>query len=107
MEYYSAIRKGILGDLGGSVGRAHDFGSGHDLLVCESEPRIGLAAVSAEPASDTLSPSLSLSAPPLLMLSLSKIKKKKKERILPLATIWMNPQDTMLSEISLTQTNTV
>ena len=31
-------------------------GSGHDLLVCEIEPRIELTAVSAEPAWDPLSP---------------------------------------------------
>ena len=44
------------GRLGGSVGS--DFGSGHDLAVCEFEPHMGLAALSAEPASDPLSPSL-------------------------------------------------
>ena len=41
-----------------------DSGSGHDLTVCEFEPRIGLCADSTEPAWDCLS------APPLLMLSL-------------------------------------
>ena len=47
-----------------------DFSSGHDLTVCEMEPHIGLCADSAEPAWDSLSPSLS--APPLLMLVLSR-----------------------------------
>ena len=31
----------------------------YDLMACEFEPHIGLRADSAEPASDTLSPSLS------------------------------------------------
>ena len=51
----------------GWLSRLSDFGSGHDLAVCEFEPHIQLAAVSAESASDPLSPSLS--APPLLALS--------------------------------------
>ena len=38
-----------------------DFGSGHDLMVRELEPGIGLCADSEEPAWDALS------APPLLM----------------------------------------
>ena len=49
------------------------FGSGHDLPVRESKPHMGLAAISAEPASDRLSPSLSV--PPLLMICLSKTNK--------------------------------
>ena len=52
----------------GSVGYVSDFSSGHDLAVCEFEPCIGLSALSKEPTSDPLS--LSLSAPPLLVLSL-------------------------------------
>ena len=43
------------------------FGSGHDLVVCGFKPHIGLCADGAEPAWD----SLSLSAPPLLVLSFS------------------------------------
>ena len=43
------------------------FGSGHDLTVCELEPRVGLCADSADPR-DSLS--LLLSAPPLHTLSL-------------------------------------
>ena len=37
------------------------FSSGHDLMVCETEPCIGLCAVSVEPAWDSLSRSLFLS----------------------------------------------
>ena len=37
------------------------FSSGHDLMVCESEPCIGVCAGSAEPAWDSLSPTPSLS----------------------------------------------
>ena len=37
------------GRLGGSVGEASDFGSGHDLTVCEFEPRVGLRADGSEP----------------------------------------------------------
>ena len=46
---------------------ALDFGSGHDLTVCEFEPHVGLCADSVEPAWDSLSPSLSAL---LLVLSL-------------------------------------
>ena len=56
-----------------------DCGSGHDLTVGEFEPCIGDLHDRAEPAWDSLSlplsPSLSLSAPPPLTLSLSKINK--------------------------------
>ena len=45
------------------------FSSGHDLTVREFEPGIGLRAGGAEPAWDSLSPSLS--APPPLTLSVS------------------------------------
>ena len=52
-----------------------DFSSGHDLMVREFEPHIGLHTDSAEPAWD----SLSLSASPVLSVSLqiSKINFKK------------------------------
>ena len=46
-----------------------NFGSGHDLMVHEFEPCVGLCDGNAEPAWDSLSPSLS--APPLLSFSLS------------------------------------
>ena len=39
----------ILGCLGGSVGYASAFGSGHDLTVREFEPRVGLWADGSEP----------------------------------------------------------
>ena len=45
------------------------FSSGHDLMVREFEPHMGLSAVSTEPALDPLSPFIS--APPLLCLSFS------------------------------------
>ena len=51
---------------------ALDFGSGHDLTFCEIKPHIRLLADHSEPAWDSLSPSLS--APPLLLLSLSQNK---------------------------------
>ena len=35
------------------------FRSGHDLTVCELQPHVGLCADSAEPAWDSLCPSLS------------------------------------------------
>ena len=43
-----------------------DFGSGHDLTGHESEPCVGLCADSAEPAWDSLSPSLSAPPPALV-----------------------------------------
>ena len=48
-----------------------DFGSGHDLMVPEFKPRIGLRAENVEAAWDSLSLSPSLSAPPLLSLVLA------------------------------------
>ena len=51
---------------------ALDFGSGHGLKVCEFEPGIGLHADSAEPAWDSLSPSLSAPPPLTRALFLSK-----------------------------------
>ena len=55
-----------------------DFSSGHDLTVHEFNPHMGLCSDCAEPAWDSLSPSLS--ALPLLELSLlvSKINKHLK-----------------------------
>ena len=38
-----------MGCLGGSVGWASDFGSGHDLTIREFKPRIRLCADSSEP----------------------------------------------------------
>ena len=39
----------ILGCLGGSVGKVSNFGSGHDLMVREFQPCVGLCADSSEP----------------------------------------------------------
>ena len=66
----------VLGTLGGSVGWASDFGSGHDLTVSEFEPRVGLCADSPEPgACFGFCVSLALSPPPQLMLCLSCLSK--------------------------------
>ena len=57
----------MKGHLGGSVGWVSDLGSGHDLMVYEFKPHIGLCADSVEPAWGSqflsLSYSSSLSAP--------------------------------------------
>ena len=68
-----------IGGPGGSVGRASDFGSGHDLAVREFEPPSGsvLTARSLEPASDSVSPSSSTPLPFMLCLSLSPSLKNK------------------------------
>ena len=60
------------GRQGGSVCWASDFGSGHDLEVCDLSPTAGsvLTAQSLDPASDSVSPSLS--APPPLKLCVSQ-----------------------------------
>ena len=68
------------GRLGGSVGLASDFGSGHDLKVCEFEPHVGLCADSSEPGARfgfCVCVCLSLCPSPAhaLSLSLSKINK--------------------------------
>ena len=57
-----------------------DFGSGHDLVVLGMEPHVGFCADNAKPAWDSLSPSPSLSTPPLLSLSLSVLKINKLKR---------------------------
>ena len=51
-----------------------DFGSGHGLAVLEFKPRSRLCADSAEPAWDSLSPSVSAPLPLVLSLPL-KINK--------------------------------
>ena len=61
-----------LGCLGGSVGSASNFSSGHDLTVCEFEPRVGLYADSSEPGACLgFCVSLSLCPSPAHALSLS------------------------------------
>ena len=44
-----SLKQNFLGHLGGSVGWATDFGSGHDLTVREFEPHVGFCADSSEP----------------------------------------------------------
>ena len=63
-----------LGRLGGSVSEVSDFGSGHDLAVCEFKPCVGLCADSSEPgaASDSVSTSLSAPNPLIFCLCLSQ-----------------------------------
>ena len=48
-----------------------DFSSGHDLTVYETRPHVRLWADSAEPAWDSLSPSVSAPPPFMPFLSLS------------------------------------
>ena len=38
------VNSSVQGHLGGSVGEASNVGSGHDLIVCEFEPHVGLCA---------------------------------------------------------------
>ena len=68
-----------------------DFGSGHDIRVCEFQLRIGLYVHCVEAASDSLSLPLSLLLPCShslsLSLSLSKINKPKKIMEILLSTI--------------------
>ena len=68
MEYKEITQEGRLS---GSVGYASDFGSGHDLPVHGFQPWAGsaLTAQSLEPVCDSVS--LFLSAPALLVCSLS------------------------------------
>ena len=71
----------FLGCLGGLVGKASNFGSGHDLTAREFEPRVGLGADSSEPgACFGFCVSLSLCPSPVhaLSLAVSKINVKKK-----------------------------
>ena len=71
----------VGGRLGGLVGWASDFSSGHDLKVLGFKPRVGLCADSSEPGACFGScVSLSLCPTPAhaLSLSLSKINKHLK-----------------------------
>ena len=68
------LNRASEGRLGGSVGWASDFGSGHDFTVCGFEPRIGLWADSSEPGAcfiQILCLCLSIPSPRMLCLSLS------------------------------------
>ena len=69
----------VKGHLGGSVGWASNFGSGHHLPVCEFEPCIRLCADSSEPgACFEFCVSLSLCSSPTHALSFSFKNKFKK-----------------------------
>ena len=71
--FHILINNLIQGRLGGLVSWASNFGSGHDLMVREFEPRVGLCAVSSEPgACFIFCVSLSLCPSPTHALSLSK-----------------------------------
>ena len=87
---------GKQGRLGGAVSWASSFVSGHHLTVHEFEPSSasgsGLMAQSLEPASDSVSPSLSLSAPSLLTLCLSLKKTPKNKQKKPNSGILFPPQ---------------
>ena len=75
----SSLNTSFGGRLGGSVGEASNFGSGHDLIIHESEPHFRLCADSSEPgACFGFCVSLSLCPFPAhaLSLSVSKIKFK-------------------------------
>ena len=72
--YKSELYRGCLGS---SVSWASDFSSGHDLMVPEFEPRIGLCANSLESVSDSVSPSLSDLSLLMLCLCLSLSLKNK------------------------------
>ena len=67
----AGIIKELEGRLGGSVGSASDFGSGHEVTVREFEPQVGLCADSSEPgACFGFCDSLSLCPSPARTLSL-------------------------------------
>ena len=66
----------LWGRLGGSVSQVSDFGSGHDLMVWEFEPRIGLSAVSTGAASFPLFPTSLCPSPALSLLNINKHLKK-------------------------------
>ena len=71
-----------------------DFSSGRDLAVREFKPCIGLFAVSTQPASDPLSPSLPA---PLPTLSFSLSKRKKERKILSPTSLSTTYSDHLIS----------
>ena len=80
-------RKYIKERLGGSVGKASDFSSGHGLTVHEFEPHVGLCADSSEPGAcfgfhRSLSLSLPLPCSRSLSQKMNKLKNKLKESTL-------------------------
>ena len=82
MEWLNRL-KIKMGHLGGSVGWASDFGSGHDLTVCEFEPHIRICADHLLTSWSLLQilcllPSLPLPRSHFVSLCFSKINKCKK-----------------------------
>ena len=64
----TGVKEATEGRLGGPVGEASDFGSGHDLAVREFKPSVGLCADHSEPGTYFgFCVSLSLSPPPLAL----------------------------------------
>ena len=85
------LLKGTLeGRLGGSVGWAADYGSGHDLAVRGFEPRVGLCADSSEPGA-CLGFWVSLS------LSLPCSRSASTCNALPLSSTWRIPAHALKS----------
>ena len=85
LKFERLVLKKIQECLGGSVGWASNFGSGHDLMVREFEPHAGLCADSSEPGarfwlcvSLSLCPSLTCAVSLSLSLSLSLSPLKNK-----------------------------
>ena len=75
----SAKNDALVGAPGWLSRLSVDFGSGHDLMVREFEPCIGLCAVSSEPGTCfRFCVSLCLCPSPTCTLSLSKINKTLK-----------------------------
>ena len=68
-----------------------DFGSGHDLAVHGFKPHVRLCTDSTEHAWDSLPPSLS--ALPLLTISVSKINKPKKNKVF---SVWHSRNGTFI-----------
>ena len=77
---YVNLKLLTVGAPGGSVGSASDFGSGHDLTVCEFKPCVGLCADSSEPGACCFGfcVSLSLCPSPVHALSQKLVNIKKK-----------------------------
>ena len=82
MESQVFFKREAEGRLGGSVGLASDFSSGHDLAVREFEPRVRLWADGSEPgACFVFCVSLSLCPSPAHTLSLCLSLSKNKEML--------------------------
>ena len=89
---YAGNIQDLWGSLGGSVGWASDFSSGHDLVVPEFKRHIELTAGSEEPASDRLRISLC----PSPTCTLPKLHIRKKEFCIPRGQWKISPRMQML-----------